>query len=151
MSILVSKQCLLHIAEVQRDPQGRYLFLKGTLHKRPITTVNVYAPNTQVTFFRKTLQLLMFHSGTLIVGGDFNVAMNPSIDTSKGLSSLTYRALHAIRSQFSNMLLHDTWRTLHPKDKDFTFFLRLINTRDLTTSVFPKATYPTSLKQLLSR
>lgn len=81
VSILISKQCPLYVSEVQRDPQGRFLFLKGTLHWRPITIVNVYAPNTQqVAFFRQTFQqLLTFQISTLIIGGDFNIAMNPPL------------------------------------------------------------------------
>lgn len=84
VSILISKQCPIQISDVHRDPLGRFLFLKGTLHQRPITIVNVYAPNTQpVSFFHKTFQqFLTFQSGALIVGGDFNVALNPSLDTS---------------------------------------------------------------------
>lgn len=123
MSILISKNCPLIVTDTQRDPQGRFLFIKGTLNKKQLTIANLYARNTQGTFFRKTLQqLLHFSSGSLIVGGDFNVTLNPSLDTSNGLSSITYRALHVIKTQFSELLLHDTWRTLHPKVKDFTFF-----------------------------
>lgn len=141
VSILIAKHCPIQISEVQRDPQGRFLFLKGTLHHRPITIVNVYAPNTQqVTFFRKTFrQLLTFQSGTLIVGGDFNVALNPSLDTSNGLSSLTYSAHRAIKSQFSaNMILG---AHCIPKIKTSPFSPRHItSTPDLITSSYPKMT-----------
>lgn len=124
VSILVSKHCPLQVTELQRDTQGRFLFLKGSLHHRPITIANIYAPNSQqVTFFWNTLQqLISFQSGTLNVGGDFNIALTPSLDTSNGASSLTYRALRAIKIQLSNLLLHDAWRTLHPTVKGFTFF-----------------------------
>lgn len=124
VSILISKHCPIQILEVQRDTNGRYLFLKGSIHNRPITLANLYAPNKQqVPFFRKTLQLLTsFQNGILIVGGDFNVALSPPQDTSTGTSSITYRALRAIKTQLSDLTLHNTWRMLHPKDKDFTFF-----------------------------
>lgn len=79
VSILMSQHCPIHVTEVQRDPHGRFIFIKGTLHNRPLTIVNLYAPNIQqIAFFRTTLQqLLTFYSGTLIVGRDFNVALNP--------------------------------------------------------------------------
>lgn len=55
VSILISKNCPINITDIQRDPQGRFLFVKGNLHNRPITIANLYAPNTQqVVFFRKT-------------------------------------------------------------------------------------------------
>lgn len=124
VTILISRNCPFQVTDVQRDPLGRFLFLKGTLHHTPFTIANIYAPNSgQVTFFRNTLQLLFsFQSGTLILGGDFNVSLTPAVDTLNGTSSLPYRALRAIKRQLSNLLLHDTWCTLHPKDKDFTFF-----------------------------
>lgn len=118
------KNCPFVVTDVQRDPLGRFLFLKGSLHNKTFTIANLYAPNSrQVPFFRHTLQLLTtFSTGSLIVGGDFNVPLDPSLDTSNGTSSSTNRALRAIKTQFRELLLHDAWRTLHPTDKDFTFF-----------------------------
>lgn len=63
----------------------------------------------------------------LILGGDFNVPLTPLLDTSNGSSSLTYRALRAIKSQLSLLSLHDSWRTLNPNTKDFTFFSPMHN------------------------
>lgn len=120
VSVLISKHCPFQVTEIHRDPQRRFIFLKGTLHQRTIKVVNVYAPNThQIAFFRKAFrQLLTFQSGTLIVGGDFNAALNPSLDKPNNLSLLTYRALRALKSQFRDLLLHDTWSTLYPTGKE---------------------------------
>lgn len=109
---------------MQRDTLGRYLFIKGTLYGRSYTIANIYDPNTkQVPFFCSVFyQLTAFQQGALIVGGDFNVPLSPSLDTSNGSTCLTYRALRAIKSQLSTLTLHDSWRTLHPNLKDFTFF-----------------------------
>lgn len=124
VSILISKHCPFQVSEVQKDIQGRYLFIKGTLHGKPITIANIYAPNSQqVPFFHNTFHhLTAFQLGTLIVGGDFNVPLTPFQDTSNGSSCLTYRALHAIKFQLAILTLHDSWRTLYPNVKDFTFF-----------------------------
>lgn len=82
VSILISKNCPFQVTEVQRDPLGRFLFLKGTLHHMPLTIANIYAPNSgQVSFFRNTLQLLSsFQIGTLILGGDFNIPYGRHLD-----------------------------------------------------------------------
>lgn len=54
VSILLSKHWPLKVSEIKQDSNGRYLFIKGTLHNRPITLANLYAPNKrQVPFFRK--------------------------------------------------------------------------------------------------
>lgn len=48
--------------------------------------------------------------------------MYPTLDTSSGTASLPYRALRQNKIQLQDLLLHDTWRTLHPNDKVYTFF-----------------------------
>lgn len=58
----------------------------------------------------------------LILGGDFNVSLNSLQDTSNGAFSLPYKALRSIKSQLQDLLLHDSWRTLNPNGRDFTFF-----------------------------
>lgn len=71
-------------------------------------------------FFRRTLQkLTSFQEGILIVGGDFNIPLNPLHDTSSGSSKLPFKALHAIKKYLQELTLHDSWRTLNPKTKDY--------------------------------
>lgn len=61
----------------------------------------------------------------LILGGDFNVPLTLLLDTSSGSSCLMYRTLRAIKTQLDLLTLHDSWRTLHPTVKDYTFYLPL--------------------------
>lgn len=58
----------------------------------------------------------------LILGGDFNLALTPLIDSSSGTSTIPYNTLHKVKTLLKNLTLHDTWRTLHPNTKDYTFF-----------------------------
>lgn len=46
VSILVNKEKPIVLKQQLCDPEGRYLFLKGTLAGRPTTYANVYFPNT---------------------------------------------------------------------------------------------------------
>lgn len=122
VSILIAKQTPFQVLDTLLHPEGRYIFLKGKLRSHPITIANIYAPNTkQVAFVRKIKDLLTtFASGILILGGDFNIPLNPFLDTSSGTSSLPYRALKRIKLQ--ELMLHDAWRTLNSQTKDYTFF-----------------------------
>lgn len=45
----------------------------------------------------------------------------PILDTSTGAASLPYKTIQQIIIQIHYLLLHDTWYTLHPNDKDYTF------------------------------
>lgn len=124
VSILIAKNCPFQIKDSLIDTDGRYLFIKGSLHNKTITLANIYAPNKhQVPFFRSvTNSLTTFQEGTLILGGDFNVPLNPIQDTSSGASTLPYTALREIKSLLKKLLLHDTWRTMNPDVKDYTFY-----------------------------
>lgn len=57
-----------------------------------------------------------------ILGGDFNIPLNPLTDTSSGTTSVPYRALKNIKRNLTSMALQDTWRLLNPAVKDFTFY-----------------------------
>lgn len=110
VSILLAKNCPFQLAGTLADEEGRYLFLKGSLLGRKITLANIYAPNShQVTTFRTiTTTLSVFQEGMLILGGDFNVPLDPLHDTSTGTTSLTYATLRTIKSQLQTLLIYDT-------------------------------------------
>lgn len=68
------------------DANGRFLFLKGHIGGVKVTLATVYVPNVhQDTFISKTLtKLAEFAEGKMILGGDFNIPLDPRIDTSPG-------------------------------------------------------------------
>lgn len=96
--------------ETKADPESRYLFVKGQLGSGPLTITNIYCPNSgQVTFFLCLCSKLAdFTSGVLTLGGDFNVSLNPLMDTLTSSSTLPYRALRQINLQLQNLQLHDS-------------------------------------------
>lgn len=125
--ILISKNTFFQMTDSLCDQEGRHIFLKGKINSRPITITNIYAPNTkQVAFFRHICDLLSsFSTDILIFGGDFNVPLNPLLDTSSGTSAMPQRALKQIKLQLQGLMLHDTRRTLNPQGKDYTYFSTL--------------------------
>uniref|UniRef100_A0A803KBE4 Reverse transcriptase domain-containing protein n=1 Tax=Xenopus tropicalis TaxID=8364 RepID=A0A803KBE4_XENTR len=63
-----------------------------------------------------------FQEGVTIFGGDFNVSLDPTLDTSSGKSNLSYNKLKHIKTQFHSNQLMDSWRTFHPGEKDYSYF-----------------------------
>lgn len=120
---MVSKDAKFELTDKLVDPEGRFIFLKGSCHGITITLANVYFPNTeQFSFCQKMItELTSFYKGRLILGGDFNVPLNPSEDTSSGKTYLTYRTLKRIKNILHSLSLIDTWHFLHPDDRDYTF------------------------------
>lgn len=122
VTILVGKDTPFTLTDRLTDPEGRYVFIKGTYRDRTVTLANVYFPNSsQVTFCQKAIRVLKgFASGLLILGGDFNVPLNPTVDCSTGKSCITYGALKKIKLLLNSLQLVDSWQFLHPESRDFT-------------------------------
>lgn len=91
VSILVSKDTPFMLTDHLTDLEGRYIFLKGTYAGTPLTLENVYFPNSaQITFCQRMIRALQgFMTGYLILGGDFNIPLNPLVDTSSGKTCIT--------------------------------------------------------------
>lgn len=83
-AILIHKSIPLIVSEVMADPRGRFVVVKGKLFDTPLILANVYAPNFDDSqFFKNFLSSLPdMHSHHLILGGDFNCTLNPSLDRS---------------------------------------------------------------------
>lgn len=57
-----------------------------------------------------------------MLGGDFNIPLNPLVDTSNGKTSVKYKSLKQIKSLLHSLQLIDAWRFLNPDGRDFTFY-----------------------------
>ncbi|CAH2283379.1 Hypothetical predicted protein [Pelobates cultripes] len=95
VAILVVQHIPFCCTETKADPNGHYLFLKGTIADRRYTFASLYAQNArQHHFLSKTLKLLdQFRERLLIVSGDLNVPLDPCMDIYKGSSSLSEHCL----------------------------------------------------------
>ncbi|KAM9324469.1 serine/threonine-protein kinase WNK2 [Gastrophryne carolinensis] len=112
-----------HLATLQ-DPEGRFLFVRGTLFSLRVTLATCYCPNSnQAKFIRSTLNKLDgFAEGVLLLGGDFNTVLDPSWDTSRGSSHTPSSSLRELRSILYKHQLMDAWRIFNPRGRDYTFF-----------------------------
>lgn len=130
VAIGLSCNTAFKLDKMLRDPMGRFLFLKGSLGSMPCTLANLYAPNRdQAGFLTTTLKKLRdFAQGCVLLAGDFNVPLEPCIDTSKGRSSISHNRLSFIRKQLQDSQLMDVWRIMHPGTKDYTHFSHVHHT-----------------------
>lgn len=124
VSILISRSSGFEVTQQLVDTEGRYLLPKSTWGSMPLTLANVYFPNkANAQFCRRFIEELKgFASGCIILGGDFNVALNPFQDTSLGNSSLTYRILKNIKMSLQSLTLIDSWNVINPSGKDYTYY-----------------------------
>lgn len=64
------------------------------------------------------------------MGGDWNLTLEPDLDTS-GRSSVTESTLSRLKREFFQAQLIEPWRILNPTAQDFLFFSTAHNTYSL--------------------
>jgi len=109
------------------DNEGRFIILKANVQEQPFVFVNTYAPNKtseQCTFFQEIqneLESLNIEAECeIIIGGDFNVILNPEFDGLGGKPRLkeSVKIIDQIRSSFDPI---DIWRIRNPDVKRFSW------------------------------
>ena len=84
----------------------------------------IYGPNQDNPSFYTDLafkKIQEWEPDFSIFCGDFNVVLNPGIDTKNYMHINNPMAMEALKDQMQQNNLIDIWRELHPHDKIFTW------------------------------
>lgn len=83
VGILISNSTPFEFVSETKDKEGRFVLVKCRIDQQEVTLLNIYAPpGSRVSFYKKVFDLIAIETyGTLICAGDFNVLLNPSLDT----------------------------------------------------------------------
>ena len=116
------------IESTRVDDEGRSLIVVATIQGVPFLLINVYAPNStskQSSFFQTLADSVYdndYHEDNhrLLIGGDFNVAIQPALDCSGGNATLkeSVKFLEDIMMEHD---LVDIWRVRNLYRKNFTW------------------------------
>lgn len=113
------------------DSCGRYIVLFCRLHEELYTLVNVYKhpeDKTVLTGLKEYLQETA--EGMLLVGGDFNIVLDPIFDRKSSVDFVYHSQFRAVLEDFVTTLnLRDIWSYKHPTTDGFT---QLTTTTDAT-------------------
>lgn len=83
VAILFRKGVPFQLEYLERDKRGRYVLVRGFLANKPVTMLNVYGPNQdEADFFVNLFFKINCSPAELIIGGDFNLVMDPNMDRS---------------------------------------------------------------------
>ena len=125
--ILVRNDLEFNLKTIQVDNEGRYITMEAEVQSSNFLFVNIYAPNKvqeQCQFFdklNKTIEdLVVNDEHKIVIGGDFNVALDTELDCSGGNPSKkdSIKNIHNLCLDFD---LVDIWRIRNPEIKRFTW------------------------------
>lgn len=113
------------------DPEGRYIIINISTDSNPLTIVNLYGPNNDdPSFFHSLFSILKnLPSSDLIIGGDFNTILDPTIDKSNTTGNIrTLKSTIVLKQYMEDCGLGDSWRLNHPNDREYTHFSKVHHT-----------------------
>lgn len=120
---LIHQSVPFQVENVVKDRWGRYLIIQGSLLAEKLNLINLYGPNVDdPKFFVNLFLLLSTLRGKHIIAGDFNCALNPSLDRSTGSDQSHTRSRETIHYFIKQLNLQDIWRELNPHNKAFSCF-----------------------------
>ena len=123
VGILISNSTPFEFISEIRDKESRFVLVKGKIDQREVTLFNIYAPpGSQISFFKKVFGLIALETyGTPICAGDFNVLLNPSLDTTNKNRKRNHNE-KLINKALRELGLNDVWRAVHGSEPGYTFY-----------------------------
>lgn len=125
VAVLIHRSLQFCIDSHFKDKDGRYVLINGSINGVSLSLLNVYAPNENCPQFMKSIFDLVLDKakGALLIGGDFNSALNPILDKkpSQSLAHITTSS-KALKNRCEELGLIDVWRHLNRKTRDYTFY-----------------------------
>ena len=125
--ILVRDDLDFKLNFVRSDDNGRYIIMEAEVQGSSFLFVNIYAPNSvqdQFCFYdnlnKNIEENIIEKDNRIILGGDFNVTLNPVWDCSGGNQSKKASAKF-IEDLCLDFDLIDIWRIRNPEIKRFTW------------------------------
>jgi exonuclease III len=106
---------------IKQDKERHSILIKGEIHQKDITFINLYAPNINATnFFKRTLKdLKTYIDSNTVVVGDFNTPLSLIDRSSK--QKINNEILE-LNDTIDQMDLTDVYRVFHPTSAQYTFF-----------------------------
>uniref|UniRef100_A0A3Q1EIT7 exodeoxyribonuclease III n=1 Tax=Acanthochromis polyacanthus TaxID=80966 RepID=A0A3Q1EIT7_9TELE len=115
VAILMSGKLVYEHISTSKDREGRFILIKGRLNRNLFTLYNVYIPpGSKSEFYIQILDRIATEAqGTLICRGDFNITLNPHLDSWRrriSQSQKTTKKLTSMISELGLILRKQNWR-----------------------------------------
>ena len=124
VAILCKKTLNYEIHNLCNDDNGRFMILYCTINNHKVLLANVYAPNDDDPQFISAFvkEVTKFTPEYHIIGGDFNLVLDPTIDRQGQTSSTHKHTLQRLQDFMNAHELIDIWRETHLDKLEFTWY-----------------------------
>ena len=113
---------------IRRDNLGRILVIEVKIDDSVFVLINIYNANTESEQLHTLNDLVNIletiediQNKSVVLGGDFNVILNPSLDSEGGKPVIKKKTIAKLIQITENLDLCDNWRIGNSKRKRFTF------------------------------
>ena len=123
VAILFNNTFEFKIHNKTQDTDGRFIILDLTINEKRITIMNVYGPNQDDPMFYESVKVKVegnIHN-SVIIGGDFNVVQDYTLDTLNIRNRNNPKAHEKIMKMKDELDIIDPWRDKNPNTKLFTW------------------------------
>ena len=124
VAIFIKKDCTANVIDKFFDTEGNILAILILFQGKKILLEGLYGPNTDSPNFYSEVafkKIAEWQPDYSIFAGDFNVVLDPKIDTKNYLHVNNPLAMQELKTQMQNFNLIDIWRELHPDEKKYTW------------------------------
>ena len=123
VAILFKKSSSLCVKEKGSDTDGRFAYCVVQDNSTNICIATVYSPNRDSpSFFTENLNICLKMSDKVMVTGDFNTVLDPSVDKSNADGTYNKQASEKIKQLMDEMYLEDIWRVHNPGVKRYSWY-----------------------------
>ena len=123
VAILMNNTFQFSVIKTIKDPNGNFLIIVLNTMNTEITIVNVYGPNRDDPDFYTKLekQLKNLGSSNIVIAGDWNLVLNPTIDYDNYKHINNPKAKEKVSDMSVELELVDVWREVNPDIQRYTW------------------------------
>jgi exonuclease III len=106
---------------IKQDKERHFILIKGEIHQKEITIINLYAPNiNEPNFIKHTLKdLKTYVDSNTVILGNLNTPLSPIDRSSKQKIN---KEILELNHTIDQMDLAYVYRIFHPTSTQYTFF-----------------------------
>ena len=123
VAIFLNNNFEYKLHRIKKDQEGNRLILDITIKDCRTTLINIYGPNRDTPRFFDQLKddITEFNNERVIITGDFNLTMNPEVDTRNYVNINNPRAMETVKDLCAEFNIIDIWRELNMEKRQYTW------------------------------